>query len=365
MVEMTYITAAGLRDEFEPVIFSPAGRSVTEARKRNFAVVETLSLGTEEAGGLGLISPQALDFAVRLRPYLARHERLAFLGTRVMHNVVFAVLNLGYRRRTANFHMVHGVEDDARWAQKRALDRVPFPIDVIAVSDFARERMQAYGLRRPVRVIENYLTDERLAAAPRRQPFREPGVRRAAVVARLDPAKRIDVLLACLEMYPELNAITYHIYGDGPEGDALKARALESGLNIVFEGFRSDIDQQLPKADVLVHTGPLEVLPLALLEAHAANVPVVAPDAGGAACVIDDGVNGLRYTANDPASLGKRLFEVLAAEPERLNAFVQGGRVSLAKRFSERERLADYRAAIWESIGRNSSGVAASGVLVG
>lgn len=360
---MMYTTAWGLRDEFRPVIFTPAGRSVSEARKRNFEVVETLSLGSEEAGGL--MSAQSWDFAARLRPYLARHGQLAFLGTRVMHNVVFAALNLAYRRRVANFHMVHGVEEDARWAQKRALDRVPFQISVVAVSDYARERMQTYGLRRPVRVIENYLTDERVAAAPRREPFRERGVRRAAVVSRLDPAKRLDVLLTCLEMHPELNAISYHVYGDGPEGDALKARALKSGLNIVFEGFRSDIDQELPKADVLVHTGPLEVLPLALLEAHAANVPVVAPDAGGAACVIDDGINGLRYTANDPVSLGKRLSEILIAEPERLNALVERGRVSLATRFSERERLAEYRSAIWESIGRTPNGIAASGVLVG
>jgi glycosyltransferase involved in cell wall biosynthesis len=349
---MTYATAWGLRDEFEPVIFTPPGPSVSEARKRDFEVVETLSLGSTEAGGI--TSAQSWAFSARLRPYLSRHKRLALFGTRCMHSLVLAAMNVVFRRRVANFHIVHGVEEESRWAQKRALDRFPFPITVVAVSEFARERMQSYGLRRPVRVIENYLTDERLAATPRRRPFRQPGVRRAAVISRLDPVKRLDVLLTCLENRRELNSIAFHIYGDGPEGEALKARSRKSGLNIVFEGFRADVAEQLTKADLLVHTGPQEVLPLALLEAMAANVPVVAPDSGGSACVVDDGVNGLRYGAGDAASLGACLAGLLEADPSRLNALVAGGRASLATRFSERERLAEYRASIWASLGGES-----------
>jgi len=352
MQEMTYATAWGLRDQFKPVIFTPPGPAIEEARKRGFDVVETLSLGSGEDGGI--MSPQSWDFSARLKPYLSRYRRLAFFGTRCMHNLVFAAMNLRYRRRTANFHIVHGVEEDSRWAQKRVLDRFPFPITVVAVSDSARERMQAYGLRRPIRVIENYLTDDRVAATPQRGPFSEPGVRRAAVVSRLDPVKRIDVLLTCLENRPELNSIAFHIYGDGPEAGALKKRAAENRLNIVFEGFRSDVAEQLTKADVLVHTGPLEVLPLALLEAMAANVPVVGPDLGGTACVIEHGVNGLRFSANDPASLGSCLEGLVLAEPDRLNALVAGGRRSLETRFSERERLAEYRSSLWASLGTES-----------
>jgi glycosyltransferase involved in cell wall biosynthesis len=271
-----------------------------------------------------------------------------------MHNLVFAAMNLCYRRRAANFHVVHGVEEDSRWAQKRILDRFHFPIEVVAVSDSARERMQTYGLRRPIRVIENYLTDDRLASSPRREPFRQPGIRRAAVVARMDPAKRIDVLLTCLENRPELNSIAFHVYGEGSEGAELKRRAAKGGLNIIFEGFRTDVAEQLTKADLLVHTGPLEVLPLALLEAMAADVPVIGPDCGGTACVIEDGVNGLRFTANDPESLGACLAGLVNAEPDRLNALVAGGRASLATRFSERARLAEYRSSIWESLGGRS-----------
>ncbi len=349
MQQMAYATAWGLRDEFEPVIFAPSGPAVGEARKMGFEVVETLSLGSGEVGGI--TSGQFWAFSAQLRPYLSRHKRLAFFGTRCMHSLTFAAMNLRYQRHAANIHIVHGVEVDAAYGQKRILDRFPFSMTIVAVSEFSRERMQAHGLRRPIRVIENYLTDERVAAAPRRRPFSQPGVRRAAVVSRLDPVKRIDVLLTCLENWPELNSIAFHVYGDGPESAALKARAAKSGLNIVFEGFCPDVAEQLVKADLLVHLCPLEALPLALLEAMAADVPVVAPNRGGAACVIDDGVNGLHFAANDAASLGACLAGLRQAESNRLNALVAGGRAALATRFSERERLADYRSLISASLG--------------
>lgn len=346
MQEMAYTTVTGLRNKFRPVIFTPPGPAVDEARKLGFEVVETLSLGSGENGGI--MSPQSWNFSAQLGPYLSRYEEVAFFGTRCMHNLVFAATNLRYRRRAANIHIVHGVEAEPAYGQKRVLDRVPFAITVLAVSEFSRDRMKAHGLVRPVRVIENYLSDERVATSPRREPFREPGVRRAAVVSRLVPVKRIDVLLTCLENRPELNAIAFHIYGDGPEGEALKERVAKGRLNVIFEGFRNDVASELTKADIVVHLCPLEALPLALLEALAADVPVVAPDRGGSACVIEDGVNGLHFAANDAASLGRRLADLLDAPPERLNALVAGGRASLATRFSEQERLADYRALISE-----------------
>lgn len=361
MQQMAYATASGLRSEFDPVIFVPKGPAGVEARELGFAVVELRDQSSDESGGL--TSAQSWEFSAQLRPYLERHKRLAFFGTRCMHNIVFAATNLAYRRRVANFHIVHGVEAEAGYRKKKILDRSPFPISVVAVSDFSRERMRAYGLRRPVRVIENYLTDACLAATPRRAPFEQPGVRRAAVVSRLDPVKRIDVLLECLEKRPGLNAIAFHLYGDGPVENALKARAAQGGLNVIFEGYRSDVAEELAKADVLIHLCPLEALPLALLEAMAADVPVVAPDHGGAACVIAHGVNGLRFAANDPASLGACLAGLRDAQPARLNALVAGGRAALETRFSEPLRLAEYRSAIWAELGAKPAHDAASDLL--
>jgi glycosyltransferase involved in cell wall biosynthesis len=333
---MALATAWGLHDEFEPVIFTPGGPAAAEARTMGFEVIETTS---DRA------------FATQLRPYLARHKRLAFFSTRTMHSLVFAAMNLFYRRRVVHVQMVHGGTDEFfSYGQKRRLNRLP--VTLVAVSEFVRARLLAHGVRdRQIRVIENFLPAGQVAAAPRREPFRQSGIHRVAVVSRLDPIKRIDVLLACLENRPELNAIAFHLYGTGSESEAWKARASKSALNVVFEGFRPDVDEQLAQADLFVHLCPEEPFGLAILEAMAAGVPVVAPDSGGAGSLIEDGVSGLHFAANDAASLGACLAELCQAEPDRLNALVAGARAALATRFSERERLADYRSLIWAGLG--------------
>jgi glycosyltransferase involved in cell wall biosynthesis len=62
--------------------------------------------------------------------------------------------------------------------------------------------------------------------------------------------------------------------------------------------------------------------------------------------VIADGVSGLHFVANDPESLGAVLADLNRAKPEYLNMLVSGGRAALASRFSEHDRLADYRSLI-------------------
>jgi glycosyltransferase involved in cell wall biosynthesis len=342
---MSLATAWGLRDEFDPVIVAPPGPAATEARKIGLAVVETASVQAS-----GLRSFDYRGFGAALQPYLARHKKLAFLPTHAAHSLAFSGMNLLYRRRAAHIHVVHGFDEDVSYGQLQRLN--PLPVTIVAVSAFTREVLIAHGVRdAKIRVIENFLPPERVAATPRRGPFREPGVRRAAVIGRLVPEKRIDVLLAALEERPDLKSIAFHIYGTGSESEAFKARAAKSGLNVVFEGFRTDVAEQLAQADLLVALRPDEHLPLSILEAMAADVPVIVPDRGGAGSMIENGVSGLHFAANDATSLGASLAGLCHASPERLNALVSGARAALARRFSQRERLADYRALIWAGLG--------------
>jgi glycosyltransferase involved in cell wall biosynthesis len=126
-------------------------------------------------------------------------------------------------------------------------------------------------------------------------------------------------------------------------------------LNVVFEGYRSDVDQQLAKSDLLLHLCPEEPFGLVMLEAMAARVPVLAPDRGGAGLLIEHGVTGLHFVANEAESLADALTKLCDAEPEHLNALVSAASAVLATRFSERERLRDYRHLIHDSIGDGQS----------
>ena len=342
---MALATAWGLRDEFEPVIFTPGGLAAVEARTMGFEVVET----TNDRA-----------FAIQLRPYLSRHRRLAFFSTRTMHSLVFAAMNLLYRRTVAHIHMVHGGTDEAlSYGQKRRLNRLP--VTLVAVSAFVRERLLAHGVRdRQIRVIENFLPAEQVASAPRREPFRQPGIRRVAVISRLDPIKRIDVLLTCLENRPELNAIAFHLYGTGSDSEALKARAAKGGLNVVFEGFRPDVDEQLAQADLLVHLCPEEPFGLAILEAMACGRAVACSNTSAMPEVADGA--GILFDPHSVDEIKRAMSDILLdselrARKERLG-LQRAASFSWAK--SARATLDVYREVVEERHGARKMAAAAS-----
>lgn len=324
---MALATLEGLRERFAPVLLAPPGPALAEAAR----------LGIP---GESFASPR--EFARRLQPWLAQHRRVAFIATGVAHSLIFLVLNAGYRRKSVHLHLVHGGTDERlSYGRKRLLN--PTAAKLVAVSDFVRQRLMAHGVAPDkIWVIENFLTDERVRSAPRRPPFESAGVRKVVIVSRIDPIKRVDLLLDALDRHPDLGALSFRILGSGWDLEKLRQRAAERHPNVNFLGFTEAVAEALAAADLLLHLCPSEPFGLAILEAMAAGVPVLAPDSGGAALLVEEGVSGGRFHADDPEALAARLRELHAAPAELLNCWVAGGDRALATRFSQTERLTDY-----------------------
>jgi glycosyltransferase involved in cell wall biosynthesis len=146
-----------------------------------------------------------------------------------------------------------------------------------------------------------------------------------AVVAQLIPRKNHALLLRALpalaQRQPSLRVVCF---GRGPLERALRARIAQLGLERIVRlaGFRDDLPRLLPGADALVHPAIREGLGVAILEALAAGVPVVACAAGGVVDVIEHDVTGLLVPPNDAAQLAAALDRLRgdAALRERLGA---------------------------------------------
>jgi glycosyltransferase involved in cell wall biosynthesis len=332
---MALSTVAGLFDQFEPTIMAPAGPALEEAGRRGYTIAPF---------------DNAWQFTKALRTVLARSSKAAFLATGVMHSSVCLALNKVYRRRIAHLHLVHGgAAEMLSYGRKSKLNGRP--VGFIAVSDYVRDRLLAHHVNsHQIQVIENFLPDSQLAACPRRAPFRTGEVRRLIVISRLDPEKRVGLLLDALERDPDSRRFEVRVFGTGWEGDALKRRAEAAGLNVSFEGFQSRVDACLAESDLLVHLCPVEPFGLAIIEAMAAGVPVLAPDAGGAGSLVEDGVSGFHFRADDADHLSARLRAIAAPGPDKLNAVIEQGRQLLATRFSESARLGDYRRILLEKL---------------
>ncbi len=118
--------------------------------------------------------------------------------------------------------------------------------------------------------------------------------------ARLMAQVRPDVLVA--------------IAGDGPLHGHLQSLAISLGItsNVRFLGFRRDIPGLLSAADIFVMPSLSEGLPLAILEAMAAGVPVVATAVGGVPELIRPGDTGWLVQPRNEDELARALLEVSA-----------------------------------------------------
>ncbi len=154
-----------------------------------------------------------------------------------------------------------------------------------AVSDLVASKL-AQRTRRPVARVVNGADLARFkpsdAAGARARlglPTEGPVI---GLVARLQRVKGADVLLDALRHMRTPARLV--IVGDGPERAALELQARRAGLmeRIAFLGMRGDIESILPAFDVFVLPSRAEGLPLALVEAQACGVRVVAADVGGA-----------------------------------------------------------------------------------
>ena len=100
----------------------------------------------------------------------------------------------------------------------------------------------------------------------------------------------------------------------GELGRQLHAQARELGIEarIRFLGQREDIPSLLAASDLLVAPSRREALSLALLEASAFALPIVATQVGGTGEVIHEGQNGFLVPPDDPATLARALGPLLA-----------------------------------------------------
>ncbi|MFB9662695.1 glycosyltransferase [Glycomyces mayteni] len=124
------------------------------------------------------------------------------------------------------------------------------------------------------------------------------------------------------------------IAGDGPRRRALERLLPQAHFLGALHG--TDLSRLYASLDLFVHTGPFETFGQTIQEAHASGVAVLAVDAGGAAELVDPGVDGTHFPAADPAALAD-LVAGLAGRRDVLRQWGRRGRLKVRGRTWEAE----------------------------
>jgi glycosyltransferase involved in cell wall biosynthesis len=150
----------------------------------------------------------------------------------------------------------------------------------------------------------------------------------------------IAALARLHRQFPQLVLV---IVGDGPQLTALRATAMQLGVSdaIRFCGKRSDVSDLLHSFDAFLLPSLVEGLPMALLEAMASNLPVIASRVGDVPTVIRDGESGLLVSPGDVQALTTSLAQ-LASNADLCTRLGKVAADTIIRRFSARQMAAQY-----------------------
>jgi glycosyltransferase involved in cell wall biosynthesis len=251
---------------------------------------------------------------------------------------------------------VHGYTD-VDWTSRMALYS---RLDRLALKRFDRvvlvhEAMsQTAGLNRLkaplVRVVENGIPISRQEEVSK--AALDPAIVRfchnrpliVGAIGRLSKEKGFDILLrAASEVLRQTGAGGFVIFGDGPERSSLEQLSRELGLaeHVLLPGYRGEARKYLGLFHVFVLPSRTEGLPITLLEAMSASVPIIATKVGGVPRVLDDGLGGVLVEPNDASGLAEAIMTLLENH-ESAAALVAHSRAQVDARFSSRAMAVRY-----------------------
>lgn len=142
-------------------------------------------------------------------------------------------------------------------------------------------------------------------------------------IGNLDIVKNHRFLLRTLaEAKRSGRLFTLDVFGEGPCRNELLQLARSLGLEgqVRFRGFRRDVREFLPRYRAYVHASYSESSSLAIMEAMAAGLPIVAGNIGPIAELCDDGVEGRFWPLDDPAEAAAILIRIVDCESARAKA---------------------------------------------
>lgn len=182
----------------------------------------------------------------------------------------------------------------------------------------------------------------------------EAGTRWLLTVARLEPHKGVDTVITALPaICARAPEVRYAVAGSGAERERLEKLAHKTGVadRVRFLGHVSERDLPALYNGATVYVGAsrraerigAEGFGIALVEASACGLPVVAGDSGGIPDAVRDGETGYLVPPEDPAAFAEAICRLLA-DPALARRIGSGGRRAVETYFNWDRVVRDLRA---------------------
>jgi N-acetyl-alpha-D-glucosaminyl L-malate synthase BshA len=257
--------------------------------------------------------------------YAIPHSVSAYLAKSMLHPRKLPVVTT-----------LHGTDITLVGADRSYLPITRFSIEksdgVTAVSNYLQEATyRTFGVKNHIEVIYNFVNCDIFKPANKpdlRGRFAAEGQKILIHLSNFRPVKRpVDVVDVFSIVQSRLPAVLLMV-GDGPERGNAEWRARHHGIekSVHFLGKRSDIEDLMSSADLLLLPSENESFGLVALEAMACEVPVVVSRVGGLPEVVTEGVEGYLVEPHNVQGMAERAYEILADDALRKEMGKRGRR---------------------------------------
>ena len=298
------------------------------------------ALGLMERGGFDRQVAPALR-------RLIREQKVELMHSHLYHANLYGRL-AAWREGIPVIASVHNTYTRRKWHRhliNRLLAKLSFRItagsadverDILDHDHVAPEKV----LRLPNCIDLDRVTTSLSAAVAKQRLGFDPADLVIATVGRMEEQKGHAFLLdafACLRQLPELDSMPLRllVVGDGRLKTATEQHAADLGIAGAcrFPGSIKDLANIYRAIDVFVMPSLWEGLSLAMLEAMAAGLPMVATDVGGARDVLGDSVRGILVPAGDAGALAQAISDLLV-DAEKRSAMAGSGSKHVRENYS-------------------------------
>jgi len=336
---------------------SARGNSVTVASSGGDALK-----ALEESGVRHLHIPIRTKFELSLRIVMCLFKLIPFIKREKIdiihsHTRVTQILGsiLGNLTKVVYVSTCHG------FFKKRIVRKI-FPCwgkRVIAISDAVKEHLvRDFGIKpHRVKMVYNGVDSLRLSEMNQQDTDRlrdKFGLKKGPVVgivARLSEVKGHRFLIEAMQkVIEEFPGAELFIVGEGRLKEALRRLVTSLGMekSVVFYPSVPDTYEVLSVMDVFAMPSLQEGLGLALMEAMAAGLPIVASDIGGIPALIKDGYNGLLVKPGDSGALAEAILSLLR-DKHRASLTGKVARDFITKNFSL-EKMAEETERVYREV---------------
>jgi N-acetyl-alpha-D-glucosaminyl L-malate synthase BshA len=215
-----------------------------------------------------------------------------------------------------------------------------------------RTTIEQLGIDVPIDVVPNFVDPQRFDPAQRGRPggcpggyrWAKPGERVVVHISNFRPIKRVrDVLAIFHRLHGELPDTRLLMVGDGPDRPIAEQYCRDHAFcdAVTFLGTIPMVEEVLIGADLFLFTSETESFGLAILEAMAAGVPVVATAVGGVPEVMVDGETGYLHAVGDVEGMAASAVRILrGGDDDGLGAAARRRAVG---HFAEADQVGRYR----------------------